>query len=265
MAFKEFSPTDVFEGVLNRLWLVMAATFVGGLLGLTYQWLQPPLYESYAIIELNIDLTMPNFSQRNPLDEREQDLAIGAAQALITSSTVFQDINAEITAYGLPADTEAFLLGERLFLERQQSLQILRVRDADPETAAKIANIWAEKAYSALAEAHSHALQARSLHEFREVLHQCVLQKQEEDPPPAKLCADISLEDIEQKLRDTNEEVEVEIAASKGIIPALRYDLSREAVVPNRPVAYNRIFLMLSGALIGFIGSATFTSFQERR
>lgn len=250
---KEFSPLEAFEYALRRWWLVALLVIAGGGAGGLFHRVQPPLYEAKATFMVSIDFSRSDALTRWDQDRYEEDHTILAAMALIVSTPVIEQVSADVQARGIPA--EALVFNRRVFIERKQALMTLRVRNENPETAALIANLWADRAYAALLDAQQHALQAWTLRNLISGLTAC-LPAPQPVADPASLCASASLDELQQRVQAAEVELNAETIASKGIIPALTFDLSQRASLPDAPAAYNTSLLVIAGALVGFVVGA---------
>lgn len=243
MTVQEISFHEVFPRLIRRWWLIALLIVLGGCLGWFIHLARPPLYETAATFSVVV-----NFSETYPLDEREQDQAVGVFKALLTSTPVVEKVQAEAQARGIPP--EALVLNRRVFTERRQSQIDLIVRHEDPQIAAEIANLWAEQAYEIIVEAYSHALKAQSLGQYQAGLAHCL---QIENPPPESLCAAESLDALEQRIQEVDAERQAELLSSQALLPILVFEFSQYAPVPSESVAYRAIILLLAGTLIGFV------------
>ncbi|MFZ6026435.1 MAG: hypothetical protein ACOYYS_01855 [Chloroflexota bacterium] len=244
MMHHEISVADAFFRSLRRWWLVALLTVVGGVLAWTFHALQPPVYEAVATFSVVIDLP----ENIPALDEREQDQAIGVFKALLIATPVVENVRTAAQARGIPL--EALALNRRVFAERRQSQIDLIVRHEDPQTAAAIANLWADQAYAVMVEAYGHALQAYTLGQYQQSLVQCI---QAESPAPGSLCALESLDALEARLQQVEAERQAELLASQALLPTLVFEFSQRAEPPQAPVAYPAAALLLAGALIGCV------------
>ena len=256
MTFKEFSPLETFEYALKRWWLVALLTFVGGSLGWLYHRFQSPLYEARAAMIAQID-----FTQTGELTELEQDQAIGAVIALMTSPPVLDQVLQQAQALGLPV--ESFTYGKNAFLERRRSVLEMQVRDPDPKLAASLANLWADTAYAVLSESYKHALKAQSLRSDINGLVTC-LQAPEGASPPGILCEAGTPEEIQSRIQTAQTSLNSETLASNALLPAMLFDLSKRADIPLTPVAYRANLFVLGGALIGFVLGVILASLRFR-
>lgn len=245
---------------MRRWWLVALLMIAGGGLGWLFHKLQPPVYEAIAEFTVSIDFTRPDAVSRWDQDRYEEDHIILAAKSLMVSTAVTEQVSADVRALGIPP--EALTYGKYVFIERKQAITELRVRNRDPQTAAAIANLWAQRAYDALVEAQGHAQRAWTLRQYLNGLNGCL---QNPQPEAGSICAGLSLTDVQKELETAQAELDAETLAGKGIAPALVFDWSRRAVAPESPVAFRANWLVLAGALIGFvIGAALATARQPK-
>lgn len=241
MKVAEFSPLEEFYRVLNRWWLIVLLMLLGGGIGWIFHRAQPPIYETKANLLVHID-----FSQTGPLTEYQQDHTIGAVQSLLISQSVEEEFIAGARARGIPE--QALYYGTNFVLERRLYNLQMRVSNADPELAAEIANYWAEAGYTALLEAHGHAVRANVLSHYARTLESCGVSVEELNP----LCQQMDAKDIPVALEELSASIQAETAASRGITHAVGFDFYQPAEVPERPAAYGANWLILFGALIGF-------------
>ena len=244
MSVKEFSPLEEFSRIYKRLWLVVLLTMIGGFTGWVFHRVKPPLYEARAIVVVDID-----FAQTGKLEEIEQDQAIGAAFALLGSTTVLEQAMTDVRAQGIAFP--GFLYNQNMFMERRQSQLFLRVRMENPQVAEKVTNLWVNRAYTALVDAHEHAMKAQVLSNYLAAMKECPSISNVEPSIPS-ICGSASVEETQKNIFSIEAILEKETVASQGIIPALSISLSKNATLPNSPVSFGTGLLILAGALIGF-------------
>ena len=249
---REFTPIDDFYYSFNRWWLVVAMVLAGGILGWVFHRFQPQVYETKAIFAVNID-----FGQTGPLNEFEQDHAIGMFKAVFLSTPVLERLGKEATARQIPPDALSY--GRNVFIERKQYIYELRVKNSDPEVAVEVANLWAEIAYSDLIKAHEHSLKAASLRAFIKGLENC-LNLNGNNTSSLPLCEQSTLDEIRNEINKLQQELQVEVEASQGLIPSLSFTWSEKAETPERPIAFGRNRLIFAGAMIGFLIGAILAS-----
>jgi uncharacterized protein involved in exopolysaccharide biosynthesis len=245
---EEFSPIETFTRASRRWWLVALCVFIGGLLGWGFHFFQAPVYEAKAAIVAQVDMT-----QTGNLTELEQDQAMNAVMALFVSPAVLDKVREEAQAQGISRVEIAY--DKNLLMERKRSILELKVRDRDPQAAAKLANLWVEEAYRAFDSASQHARRARLIQQQLTPSMGC--------PTPAPGSGEGCLVPTPAgpALAPTLEaDLNRELAAGSGIIPAMVYSLSHKAEVPDEPVALRVEFLTLAGALVGFLFGSVIAS-----
>jgi hypothetical protein len=218
--------------------------------------LRQPLYETKAVFTIHIDFGLSGW-----LSEFEQDYAINTARYLMHSETVIERVEEQLALRSIPK--EEAVVGKNVFFERKQPIIEIKVRHRDGETAAVIANIWAEQALTELMTAHSHALQAEALWIYLQGLETCRIE--EGGGQLGELCSFHSFEEIRQEIDTVTIQLQEEVALSRGVIPALVFDQLQTAPLPGDPIAYGRNFLVLGGALAGFFAGAFVSSIPLKR
>ncbi len=248
MALGEISPSRTVQLILTRWWVLLLLGILGGLAGWVFHQIRPSIYEARAVMTFNLDF--PAYTDAN-LSIYVADHTFGAGGALMFSTAVLQEVVADAQNRGMDVNLETF--GKMVqYPERRQNLWTLRVRNPDAQIAADLANLWGEAAYRALDEAHAHAVRAWTLRTYVQALAECPDQP-DLDPPPPPICSGQGGID-HQNLAVIEAEMNAESQASQGISPELRFAFSQRAQVPDEPVAYTMGWLVISGALIGFLG-----------
>ncbi|MBE0409618.1 MAG: hypothetical protein IBX69_07795 [Anaerolineales bacterium] len=243
MENKEFSPLEFFYFSISRWWIIFLFVLIGGGVGFLFHQIRPPIYETKAVFSIHID-----FGQTGVLSEFEQDYAINSARFLMFSTSVVDQVERDAEALNIPL--EALELGRQVFFERKQSIVEIKVRNSDAEIAAQVANLWASHAFETLRNAHGHALQAEMLKSYIKALETC--EDFENETQTLTRCEDLDAEELKAEINSVTQKYENELIKSRGIIPALVFDLLQTAPVPSAPIAHQRNYLMLAGALIGF-------------
>jgi len=267
MTSVDFSPLEAFEFALRRWWLIAIFVLAGGLLGWGFTRLHAPRYDARAMLVITIDYQQaPELVQQTD-DHYMEDHIIGAAYAVVISTYVLDQVNAELQAQGYSLDWKKYI--RNLAWERKRSEFWLRVRDRDPKMAVTVADLWAEKAYSALVEFHQHAVNARILREYLAALSACPPPPEIESPDgldtrPPSLCGNGSPPEIQQAIETVTAQIEVETAGSNALIPALAFSLGRKADIPVTPSAYRRSLVLAAGALLGCAAGIVAVSISGR-
>ncbi len=235
MKDKEFYPRKSLGRAFQRWWIIVLLTSLGGISGWAIHFLHPPLYEATAVMTVSMDF------QKGKLSQREQDYAFTAAGAIGNSTEVKNQIISEAQAQGFPIDVNQ--LSEQMFLERKLSVWEFHIRNRDPYTAAKLANLWAEKALTALNAALAHALRADQIQDQISIITSI---------PPTSGSPGNSAED-QATLKNLSDDLLQEKQLSQGVISIMKFALTGSAIVPQDPALYDLADLVLAGACIGFI------------
>jgi capsular polysaccharide biosynthesis protein len=231
----EFSPRESVERALTRWWIIVLLTVLGGIIGWVFHLFQPPVYEATATITVTMEF------HKWEMTQYEEDHAFNAAEAIINSIAVKNQIIAEARTRGFPIDFNQ--LQRQMFLERKQSVWELHVRDREPTIATLIANIWAEKGMEALDIALEHAIQV-------DILEDKIsgLAKNSSDPGLAQ-----SYGEIQVTIKNWISEWIQEKSLSKGVLSIMTFALTDPAATPISPSLYNLGTMVMAGACIGFV------------
>lgn len=242
---EEYSPLATLNRALRSWWLIVVFMVLGGGAGWIFQLVRPPVYEAYARLSTNID-----FTRMGMLTDIEQDQVVGMVGDVITSPTVIEAVVSAARSEGIPIDVPTlksiFSPGRAFYVWE------LRVRHENPEIAARLANLWAEYAFSALVDAHVHSLMAASLQRYMDSLESCIEQMVVTEPVSGQ-CSSWKLKDLQTELEKASVAVKQEKLASQGIFPGTTFALTEKAEIPVKPVLYGRNQLMLGGGLIGLL------------
>jgi len=249
MTSADFSPLEAFNLALRRWWLIAVCVLVGGLLGWGLSRVNSPRYDAQVLLVINIDYQQaPELVQKTD-DHYTEDQIIGAANAVVISTYVLDQVYADLQAQGISRDWGKYT--RNLASERKRSQFWLRVRDRDPKVASAAANLWAEKAYATLVEFHQHAVKAKVLREYLAAMSACPLPPEDLQPLLPSLCGNGSPAEIQQVIADVTAQMEAETAASHALSPALTFSLGRKAAVPSTPSTYRGSLMLAAGALLG--------------
>ena len=236
---QEFSPRASLEQALQRWWVIVLLTVLGGIVGWALHFTRPPLYEATAVITANMNFQ--RVKDKVKLTLHEEDYAFNAAGAIGTSTAVKDQIIAAAHLSGFPMDMNQ--LSELMNMERKQSIWELHFRNRVPQTAADLANIWAEKTLQALNTALGHAVLAD------QIQSQIDSFTTSQSTPGSPLLSP----ETQTALQNLSDKLAQEQKLSQGVISIMKFTLSQSASVPQKPVLYNLADLVLAGACIGFI------------
>ncbi len=238
-------PRDVLLRSLRYWWLLALISLAGAAVGFLIFQLKPPLYESRAIISVGID-----FTQTGYLTDIEEDQMIGMVGDVISSPEVINSVETIARSENLIGDDEA--VRDYLQLERWGFRWATRAQHSDPQTTAKLSDLWAQIAMDTLEESYEHSIIAEGISRYILSLESC-LQYLVVDEPVHGLCSMDDLDELQTEFGIAAEELKVEMLKAKGISPATQLAISENASIPEKPVRYDQNLLVFSGAIIGFI------------
>jgi len=248
MKNQEFSPRESLEHAFRRWWVIVLMTILGGLIGWAFHFFNPPTYEATSFITANMDF------QKRQLTQYEEDYAFDSAEAISMWDDVENQIIAEAKIRGLPIELNQ--LRQQMFIERRQSVFELHIRNWDPQIAAQLTNIWAEKFYEALNGALGHAIRADLIQLQVEAINNRINTSGSSVLGP----------DEQTALKNLSDEYLQEQQLSQGIVSIMKFAITGSAAVPQKPVLYNLANLVLAGACIGFVASLwVVSSFKVQR
>jgi hypothetical protein len=240
-----FRPLETLRDGLRSWWLIVVFMVMGAVVGGGAWRAFHPVFESKASISVSID-----FTRTGQLSDIEEDLAMVAIGDILKSTKVTQIMISQAAEKGMIISETG--LRETAFLERQNELWLLRVRDENPEMAAYLANLWLDTSYSVLQEAYLHALNAETLYKYMNSLAQC-LERTANIAPVQTECGTANLETLLIEMEKTNSSAQEEKLASLGIMPASVFTISERAAAASRSVRFGLGQLILAGALIGLL------------
>lgn len=149
MTSAEFSPHEYFSRVMNYWWIVLLATFLGGVLGFVFFHIHSPLYEATATYFVTLDLTrFPLHDVREDLIQYNEDMAINTTEGALVSTEVLNSVIGQVNDLGQSLTVKDLL--DDSTIERKHDIWELRYRNQDPSVAQSIVNTWAEAGFQAM-------------------------------------------------------------------------------------------------------------------
>lgn len=248
----ELSPADATRRILDAWVWVAGFILIGGLLGWLIHSLRAPLYEGRATLRMGIDYTLTGWP-----NEIEEDRAVETAGFLFTSRPVLEKVSAAAAEENISLSADAFLRSAAL--ERRSYTWLLRVLHPDPQTAARLANLWLAAGLQTLQDASTHAFQAEALRRHMDGLEACLAQAASVEPVGG-ICSVQTLADLQAELAKTGAAYRQEKTASLGVSTLVTFGEGESAAVPLQPVRYGRAELMAAGMLLGLLLGLIFTS-----
>lgn len=239
------APRDVFLHSLRYWWLLALISFAGSAVGFLIFQLKPPLYESRAIISVGID-----FTQTGYLTDIEEDQMIGMVGDVITSTDVINSVETFARKENLIDNDES--VRDYLQLERWGFRWATRSQHNDPQTAAKLSNLWAQISMDNLEDSYEHSIIAEGIGRYILSLETC-LQYLVGGEPVHGLCSMDDLDALQTELEIAADQLKVEMLKARGITPATQLAMSENASIPDQPVRFDLNLMVFSGAILGFI------------
>jgi uncharacterized protein involved in exopolysaccharide biosynthesis len=234
MKSQEFSPRESLERAFRRWWVIVMMTVLGGLVGWAFHFFIPPVYEATSFVTADMDF------QTRELTQYEQDYAFNSAEAISMWDDVVNQVVADAKIRAFPI--EPGQLRQQMFIERRQSVFELHIRSHNPQIAAGLANIWAEKFYRALNGALVHAIQADQIQAQMDAINGSLTS-----------ASPVLSQQAQATLKNLSDELLQEQQLSQGIISIMKFTKTGSATVPLKPVLYQLANLVLAGASIGFV------------
>ncbi len=248
-ASPDWDDQDLSLRALIHGWRMVAILVIaGGLLGwLASAWLRPR-YEARAVMAVNIQ-----YGVTVPLELVIEDRALNRVETIIeaddTLESLLQALPSELRSargWHQPADLDAVLR-----LDRRLSDWELVAVDEDPQVAATVVQAWAMVSLQAIREAQAHAWQAVALMSGPfEVECQRLATPAPDTDRSGIRCAVLPLELAPQALEGR---LQSELELSRGVLPNLTVELTRQAAPPSEPVLWRRSWMVGGGALAGLL------------
>jgi hypothetical protein len=241
----QFAPLDALKTAIRFWWFLSLLAILGGGVGWLTHRMQPPLYEAVARFSASID-----YVSTGPLTQYEEDVALLGVGVVINSDDVVQAAVERAEVEGI--HTDPIDLQRAAVLERRVNVWELRVRNADPRKAQRLANLWAEQGQAALLEGYQHALKADQIHRYLLSLESCLSEAAASEPTSAQ-CSRARFAQIQAELGEAGKALYQERLDSQGLFAGMTIGPLDLATLPDRPVLYQRNQVVLAGCLIGFL------------
>jgi len=252
ISFIEF--LRIFLGTWKTL---VIGVLLGGAAGLGVSALLQPAYEAVAVYTFSID-----FARTGLLTDIEEDQAMEVAGDILKSSAVLENTIKAAGNNGIQiSSTET---GSVFQAERRFNQWMLKIHWKEPSVAAKLSNIWAEAARSALKNSEIAALNADSMQRHILSLETC-LQNSTSGLPAQPLCQSSSRKDLQAELQYSGNDLLDWRSKANGYFPGLNFTWSQEAQTPTAPIQQSQGGLTLAGGLAGLFGAAMLTLLVERK
>ena len=241
----QVTPLAMLHNAVRFWWVLFLAIVLGGLAGWLASSARPPVYEGVARFSGRIDYT-----STGPLTQFEEDTAYNTIGDILLSKGVVQDVADEANAQGISVDPVQ--LRQSVYRERKFDIWELRIRRGDPQTAQKLAEIWAEKGHAALLESYRHALLADQISQNIRTLESC-LGRAVQGEISSPVCSKARFSEIQNDLYEAVNALYKEQKASFGMFAGLIPGPAEMVTPSQEPVHFGRNQLVLAGGIIGLL------------
>ena len=245
----EIQVAELLTRAIRKWPVAIGFALFGALVGFLVSFIRSPRYQAESVLAINI-----NYGVAEPLELVVEDRALHRVEAILeaddTFKIVFEDLPGTLKSernWNLPSD-----LGQAMHVERRLSEWALVAIDPDPTVATTLAQAWAEAALPVLDEAIEHAWRALKLMADDPLKLGCVptLELVDGNEIIDWICC-VQPEDLDSEM--ISDELREEIILSRGMLPNISYELTRDARTPMDPVIWARGSFILAGALTGLI------------
>lgn len=242
----------LIKKISSRWYIHTVLMIIGGLSGLLFSYLNPPVYESSAVFSVTIDYT-----QTGALTDIQEDQAMrGVGSILLSDQVIRQTLTQLISEFNLELSQSDFL--NNSFMDREEFRWTLRYRDPDPNKAELVIKTWAKSADSIIQEALTHSQASSALLDNLYEMKVC-FQKSSSGSGQG-YCGFNDLEILTSAISEISGRIQIEKVSSLGLFNALSVSLVNEGQISPSLVRGQRNLLVLSGVLIGLILSIVATA-----
>jgi len=225
-------------------WLIVAVgILVGALIGGILSLFFTPIYEAKALVTTNMELRIDG-----TLTEIMLDAQVNHIGELVFHPEVVSRLIETEADQGNELTLED--LKQKPVVERQLMNTVIKVKDPDPQIAARIASEWAEILYDRLNEAYLHAVRLSEAKLQYEALSACFA---EDMRAPKTFCLSLTPDELSKEIERLNAIILEESPKSLGLTLALNVSQYQPAAIPADPLNYQRGTLILGGAGVGLI------------
>jgi hypothetical protein len=234
----DLSPLEMLKRTLQRWWMLVALMVLGGAAGWVFSLLQPPVYESTTVYQVNLD-------EQQLVDRK-------LVASMFNDPTVLSDMVTTANSQNIPLEQKDFNADD-FSLDRRGAEWFVTVRSTDPARAAHLADLWLGGVDAALQEVRAHSFQVYSLRLQYDSLSKCFA---EMDFQQANQCAGTSFADpaaLDAWLNGLEAQIASEQVAARGIDTAVMFVIISPANLPSHPVLYSVSLLIIAGSLIGLL------------
>ena len=241
----DFVPSELIKTIARKWWILVVAMVLGGLAGMLITRTHKPVYQSQAVITTAVD-----YAYTGSLEDFELDHLIMSVGDVIDSSDVRHTVVENALSEGTTVSADEIL--NSLTLVRKGYDWLLTVRAADPVTAQKIAQLWADEAMNSLTDLRTAALDAFHIQVAQLALEEC-LSRVVVIEPVSSGCSSQEMDELRIFLNNLDQP-DASLTYRKSILLSnLSFELTKVPEVSTSPVLFRQNLNVLAGALIGLI------------
>ena len=212
-------------------------------IGLLVSLFVPAKYEAESFLITNLELVQ---------DTNVTEVMVDSQLELIGQLVYHPEITNEVLSLEKLANNPITLaqLKNSSLIERRLMTTVIKVRDQDPEVAARIANNWVAIAHDRLSEAYAHALLVSEAQWTITSIEDC---QTDTEISGTAFCQNLTAAEVTNLTDDAQEVILTEAPKALGLTRELQISQFQPASVPDKPIQGARSNLMLAGALIGLL------------
>lgn len=209
--------------------------------GLVVSFFFPPEYEAEAFIITNMELVR---------ETNITEIMVDSQLELVRQIMYHPDITGKLLsleqAAGNPLTHNELL--DKSLIERRLMTTVVKVRDADPSIAARIASNWVEVAYKRLSQAYSHALLVSEAQWTITSIEDC---QSDLLVIETEFCQNLTAEQVARLADEAHAVILRESPYALGLTKDLQVSQFQPASIPIKPIQGARANLILAGGFIG--------------
>ncbi|HBG73904.1 MAG: hypothetical protein A2X25_03265 [Chloroflexi bacterium GWB2_49_20] len=222
----------------------------GAIIGFTISQFIPPVFEAVFKLSTNVD-----FNKDPDITELMMDNSILHIGELAFQPVVLAQVIAEEKVRGINLTVDDFI--GRSSVERRATTTLLKVRWNDPEIASQIANTWGIIFFKSLQDAYAQTIIAEDLSKYQSTLENCLLVTRESST--SKPYCGFEIDKLNDEIAENANRIAQAKNLSLGLYPELYVSAYQLSDIPGVPLFYNRGFLIIAGAFIGFLTALLLT------
>jgi len=213
------------------------------LIGLILSFFYKFQYEAESVLITNLELV-----ENTNITEIMVDSQLELIRQLLYHSDITDSVILVEERAGNPITLDQ--LKQKSVIERRLNSTLIKVRDEDPQIAARIANSWVKAAYEKLSEAYKHALLVSEAKWMLTSIEDCLT---DETLFETAFCKNLTPEKVILYTDQAQATILKESASSLGLTKDLQISQYQLASIPSEPIQGKKANLMLIGTLVGLV------------